>query len=118
MPKKVNLVKGLFLSFLHLLAGKLKFEDADISFPPILIMMYTMPNFKAPDIKRTNVSGGPDINRTYKKPMLTPLGIALQTEKKTRNKNSERFDRNAVLLTQPQTFGLYQLFQHINSSEF
>jgi hypothetical protein len=35
-----------------------------------------------------------------------------------RNKNSERFARNPVLLARPQIFVLHQNLQHVSSSEF
>ena len=64
-------------------------------------------------------------NRIYKKRNYNPekvnidtAGYCLANKEKIRNKNSERFARNPVLLARPQTFGLHQILRHVSSSEF
>ena len=38
--------------------------------------------------------------------------------KKSRNKNSELFARNPILLARPQTLVLHQILRHVSSSVF
>ncbi|MEX1328615.1 MAG: hypothetical protein AB1Z29_17580 [Desulfobacterales bacterium] len=38
--------------------------------------------------------------------------------KKLRNKNSELFARNPILLARPQTLVLHQILRHVSGSEF